>query len=173
MVRPITVRRLRFGPVWYVPLAAPRAITAGPGPASLNRASGEGRRSPCRALSDLVRKVRDTWIGIQDVNVRLRGWKLSHQYCVHAPGVSGLFAVEGVAPRMCSCWTVGCESSGGASVVVLAVCEDLGHVCLRPVSEPARHVVEREAEVGQLVGDGDRDGWRHGTGEQTIVLQRP
>ena len=82
----------------------------------------------------------------------------------------GLFAVKGVAPPVQSCRAVRSER---ASVVVLAVCEDLGHVCLRPASEPARHVVEREAEIGQLVGDGDGDGWRHGAGEQTIVLQRP
>lgn len=49
----------------------------------------------------------------------------------------------------------GCESSGGASVVVLSVCEDLGHVCLRPVPEPARHVVEREAEVEKFLSNAD------------------
>jgi hypothetical protein len=42
-----------------------------------------------------------------------------------------------------------------ASVVGRAVCEDLVHVALCPRSEAAGHVVEREAEVGQLVGNGD------------------
>lgn len=65
----------------------------------------------------------------------------------------------------------GCVLSGGACVVVLAVCEDLGHVGLRPVSEATCHIVEREAELGQLVGDGDRNGWRHGTGEQAVAFQ--
>jgi hypothetical protein len=44
----------------------------------------------------------------------------------------------------------GMNASMGVSLVVvhftaLAVCEDFGHVCLRPGSESARHVVEREA----------------------------
>lgn len=52
-------------------------------------------------------------------------------------------------------------------------CARTSAMCLRPVSEPARHVVQGEAEVGQLVGDGDRHSWRHGAGEQAIVLERP
>ena len=38
--------------------------------------AGEGIDPPYGALSDLVRKVRDTRIGVQDVADQLRGWKL-------------------------------------------------------------------------------------------------
>ncbi|MET9086010.1 toxin Doc [Streptomyces sp. NPDC004237] len=38
--------------------------------------SGEGIDPPYGALSDLVRKVRDTRIGVQDVADQLRNWKL-------------------------------------------------------------------------------------------------
>ncbi|WP_179201683.1 hypothetical protein [Streptomyces caniscabiei] len=41
------------------------------------------------------------------------------------------------------------------------------------VAEVRVVVVQREAEFGQLVGDGDRAGRRHGTGEQAVALQRP
>ncbi|MFD3587625.1 toxin Doc [Streptomyces sp. NPDC058683] len=38
--------------------------------------AGEGIDSPYGALSDLVRKVRDTRISVQDVADQLRSWKL-------------------------------------------------------------------------------------------------
>jgi hypothetical protein len=38
--------------------------------------SGEGIDPPYGALSDLVRKIRDTRIGVQDVADQLRAWKL-------------------------------------------------------------------------------------------------
>jgi len=38
--------------------------------------SGEGIDPPYGALSDLVRKVRDTRIGVHDVAEQLRGWKV-------------------------------------------------------------------------------------------------
>ncbi|MFE4969034.1 toxin Doc [Streptomyces sp. NPDC056660] len=38
--------------------------------------AGEGIDPPYGALSDLVRKVRDTRIGVQDVADQLRSWKL-------------------------------------------------------------------------------------------------
>ncbi|MFI1168600.1 toxin Doc [Streptomyces sp. NPDC020801] len=38
--------------------------------------SGEGIDPPYGALSDLVRKLRDTRIGVQDVADQLRAWKL-------------------------------------------------------------------------------------------------
>jgi hypothetical protein len=38
--------------------------------------SGEGIDPPYGALSDLVRKIRDTRIGVQDVADQLRTWKL-------------------------------------------------------------------------------------------------
>jgi len=121
------------------------------------------------AEGNTIRPIREGVAACRVFTVTSGRWPLP----LATLGYSRLIAVEGVVPRIWSYWTVGSEPSGGASVVVPAVCEDLGHVRLGPVSEPARHVVERETEVGQLVGDGDRDGWRHGTGEQTIALQRP
>lgn len=48
-----------------------------------------------------------------------------------------------------------------------AVSQYLWHVRLGPTSKAPRHVVQRHAELRELVGDGDRDGRCDGAGEQT------
>jgi diketogulonate reductase-like aldo/keto reductase len=62
------------------------------------------------------------------------------------------------------------RGSGGAGVVRRAVGEHVVHVHLGPGLEAAHHLVQRQAEVGQLVRARDGDGRRRGAGDQAVTL---